>query len=199
MWFVGLSICLSARFPRKGWLHETCIRFWADPNNFFKLPFYLIHVIFSCRAIVLTYQEHLGVTYITLNEDPCPRMLIHNKCPIPLLLKENVKGKQGTFWLHWKPLLCVLISLVVKLKIFLLHVFFPLFCFTETPRTEVYCRALPANCSLHHELYYHFSSFPECKQKEMLPTLLLKNTSDHSTTDWTDPIDINCPGTQVKE
>ena len=46
------------------------------------------------RAIVLTYQEHLGVTYITLNEDPCPRMLIHNKCPIPLLLKENVKGRK---------------------------------------------------------------------------------------------------------
>uniref|UniRef100_A0AAQ5ZM51 Vacuolar protein sorting 13 homolog B n=1 Tax=Amphiprion ocellaris TaxID=80972 RepID=A0AAQ5ZM51_AMPOC len=109
-------------------------------------------------AIVLTYQEHLGVTYITLNEDPCPRMLIHNKCPIPLLLKENVK---------------------------------------ETPRIEVYCRPLPANSSLHHELHHHFSSFPECKQKEMIPTLLLKTTSDHSTTDWTDPIDINCPGTQV--
>ncbi|XP_023127242.2 intermembrane lipid transfer protein VPS13B isoform X3 [Amphiprion ocellaris] len=112
----------------------------------------------SSRAIVLTYQEHLGVTYITLNEDPCPRMLIHNKCPIPLLLKENVK---------------------------------------ETPRIEVYCRPLPANSSLHHELHHHFSSFPECKQKEMIPTLLLKTTSDHSTTDWTDPIDINCPGTQV--
>uniref|UniRef100_A0A8C9XPN5 Vacuolar protein sorting 13 homolog B n=1 Tax=Sander lucioperca TaxID=283035 RepID=A0A8C9XPN5_SANLU len=107
---------------------------------------------------VLTYQEHLGVTYITLNEDPCPRMLIHNKCPIPLLLKETVK---------------------------------------ETPKTEVYCRPLPPNCSLHHELYHHFSSFPECRQKEMLPTLLLKTTSDHGSTDWTDPIDINCPGTQV--
>ncbi|XP_069393276.1 intermembrane lipid transfer protein VPS13B isoform X3 [Paralichthys olivaceus] len=112
----------------------------------------------SSRAIVLTYQEHLGVTYITLNEDPCPRMLIHNKCPIPLLLKETVK---------------------------------------ETPKTEVYCRPLPANCSLHHELHHHFSSFPECRQKEMLPTLLLKTTSDHGTTDWTDPIDINCLGTQV--
>uniref|UniRef100_A0A3Q1ES67 Vacuolar protein sorting 13 homolog B n=1 Tax=Acanthochromis polyacanthus TaxID=80966 RepID=A0A3Q1ES67_9TELE len=109
-------------------------------------------------AIVLTYQEHLGVTYITLNEDPCPRMLVNNKCPIPLLLRENVK---------------------------------------ETPRIEVYCRPLPANSSLHHELHHHFSSFPECKQKEMLPTLQLKTTSDHSTTDWTDPIDINCPGTQV--
>ncbi|KAM7420184.1 hypothetical protein PAMA_014745 [Pampus argenteus] len=112
----------------------------------------------SSRAIVLTYQEHLGVTYITLNEDPCPRMLIHNKCPIPLLLKENVQ---------------------------------------ETPRTEVHCRPLPANCSLHHELYHHFSSFPDCRQREVLPTLLLKTTSDHSTTDWTDRIDINCPGTQV--
>ncbi|XP_039974155.1 vacuolar protein sorting-associated protein 13B-like isoform X2 [Xiphias gladius] len=112
----------------------------------------------SSRAIVLTYQEHLGVTYITLNEDPCPRMLIHNKCPIPLLLKENVK---------------------------------------ETPKTEVYCRPLPANCSLHHELYHHFSSFPECRQKEVLPALLLKTTSGHSTTDWTDPVDINCLGTQV--
>uniref|UniRef100_A0A7N6B3G8 Vacuolar protein sorting 13 homolog B n=1 Tax=Anabas testudineus TaxID=64144 RepID=A0A7N6B3G8_ANATE len=112
----------------------------------------------SSRAIVLTYQEHLGVTYITLNEDPCPRMLIHNKCPIPLLLKEDVK---------------------------------------ETPRTEVYCRSLPANCSVHHELYHHFSSFPECRQKDTLPALLLKSTSDHSPPDWTDPIDINCPGTQV--
>lgn len=48
-----------------------------------------------CRCIVLTYQEHLGVTYIILNEDPSPRMLIHNKCPIPLLLKETVKGMNG--------------------------------------------------------------------------------------------------------
>lgn len=48
-----------------------------------------------CRSIVLTYQEHLGVTYIILNEDPCPRMVIHNKCPIPLMLKETVKGRKG--------------------------------------------------------------------------------------------------------
>uniref|UniRef100_A0A8C2X0N4 Vacuolar protein sorting 13 homolog B n=1 Tax=Cyclopterus lumpus TaxID=8103 RepID=A0A8C2X0N4_CYCLU len=110
------------------------------------------------RSIVLTYQEHLGVTYIILNEDPCPRMLIHNKCPIPILLKETVK---------------------------------------ETPRTEVHCRPLPANCSLHHELYHHFSSFPECRQKETLPALLLKTPSDHGSTAWTDPIDVNSPGTQV--
>ncbi|XP_058503196.1 intermembrane lipid transfer protein VPS13B-like isoform X1 [Solea solea] len=112
----------------------------------------------SSRPLVLTYHEHLGVTYITLNEDPCPRLLIHNKCPIPLLLKETVK---------------------------------------ETPRTEVFCRPLPANCSLHHELYHHLSSFPECNQREMLPSLLLKTTTSHNTTDWTDPIDINCLGTQV--
>ncbi|XP_056141722.1 intermembrane lipid transfer protein VPS13B-like [Lampris incognitus] len=112
----------------------------------------------SSRALVLTYQEHLGVTYITLNEDPCPRMLIHNSCPIPLLLRENVK---------------------------------------ETPRTEVYCCPLPPYCSLHHELYQHYSGFPECRQKESLPSLLLKTTLDHTSTDWTDPIDINSPGTQV--
>uniref|UniRef100_A0AAV2MBD8 VPS13-like middle region domain-containing protein n=1 Tax=Knipowitschia caucasica TaxID=637954 RepID=A0AAV2MBD8_KNICA len=112
----------------------------------------------SSRALVMTYQEHLGVTYITLNEDPCPRMVIHNKCPIPMLLKELCK---------------------------------------ETPRAELYCVPLPANTSLHHELYHHFSSFPECRQKDALPTLQLKTTSDHCTPDWTDPIDINSPGTQV--
>ncbi|XP_077430988.1 intermembrane lipid transfer protein VPS13B isoform X2 [Vanacampus margaritifer] len=110
------------------------------------------------RAIVLTYQEHLGVTYITLNEDPCPPMLVHNKCPIQLLLKENVK---------------------------------------ESPRTEVFCCPLPAKSSVHHELYHHFSNFPDCRQREALPTLLLKSTADVGSTDWTNPIDINCPGTQV--
>ncbi|XP_061632294.1 intermembrane lipid transfer protein VPS13B-like isoform X2 [Phyllopteryx taeniolatus] len=112
----------------------------------------------SSRAIVLTYQEHLGVTYITLNEDPCPPMLVHNKCPFQLVLKENV---------------------------------------TETPRTEVYCCPLAANSSVHHELYYHFSSFPDCRQREALPTLLLKTAANVGSTDWTDPIDINSPGTQV--
>lgn len=43
----------------------------------------------------MTYHEHLGVTYITLNEDPCPRLLIHNKCPISLLLKETLKGRRS--------------------------------------------------------------------------------------------------------
>lgn len=164
---------------------------------------YLFMALFSCismylyfRAIVLTYQEHLGVTYITLNEDPCPRMLIHNKCPIPLLLKENVKGRKrrtdGTWLLssHLAPFSLTNFWGGLQLSI--------IWSFTETPRTEVHCRPLPANCSLHHELYHHYSSFPDCRQREVLPTLLLKTTSDHSTTDWTDSIDINCPGTQVK-
>lgn len=59
---------------------------------------YLVMFLFVLyRAIVMTYQEHLGVTYITLNEDSCPRMLIHNKCPVPLLFKENVKGSKDYF------------------------------------------------------------------------------------------------------
>ncbi|XP_066547149.1 intermembrane lipid transfer protein VPS13B isoform X2 [Amia ocellicauda] len=111
------------------------------------------------RSVVLTYQEHLGITYITLNEDSCPRMIIHNKCSIPFLMKENVK---------------------------------------ETPRTEVCCRPLPAESSLHHELYYHFSSFPDCRQREALPTILLKAAQEgQPVEEWSDAIDINSPGTQV--
>ncbi|XP_036393864.1 vacuolar protein sorting-associated protein 13B-like isoform X1 [Megalops cyprinoides] len=117
------------------------------------------HTGLLTRPLVLTYQEHMGVTYVTLNEDPCPRMLIHNKCPIPLLLKENHR---------------------------------------DTPRTQVYCRPVPATSSLHHELYHHFSSFPDCRQREALPTLLLRATPPvQCSEEWTDPIDINCPGTQV--
>uniref|UniRef100_H3D702 Vacuolar protein sorting 13 homolog B n=1 Tax=Tetraodon nigroviridis TaxID=99883 RepID=H3D702_TETNG len=112
----------------------------------------------SSRCIVLTHQEHLGVTYVFLNVDPSPRMLIQNQCPISLLLKETVK---------------------------------------ETPRTEVYCRLLEAKCSVHHELYHHFSSFPECRQKDVLPSLQLRRTTGQESYDWADPIDVNCPGPQV--
>lgn len=68
----------------------------------------------------------------------------------------------------------------------------------ETPRTEVHCRPVPASSSLHHELYHHFSTFPECRQRDVLPSLLLKSDSDSSSHDWTDPVDINCFGTQVR-
>lgn len=58
---------------------------------------------------------------------------------------------------------------------------------------------MPATSSLHHELYHHFSTFPECRQRDVLPSLLLKKTdSESNTSDWTDPVDINCFGTQVR-
>lgn len=81
---VGVGALISVRFKGSGCLLSVlCI-------------YGLVCFYFVCyRALVLTYQEHLGVTYITLNEDPCPRMLLHNKCPIPLLFKENCKGRNG--------------------------------------------------------------------------------------------------------
>ncbi|XP_015213385.2 intermembrane lipid transfer protein VPS13B isoform X1 [Lepisosteus oculatus] len=111
------------------------------------------------RAVVLTYQELLGVTYITLSEDPCPRMIIHNKCPIQFVMKEHVR---------------------------------------DAPRTEVYSRPLPAESSLHHELYHHFSSFPDCRHRETLPAIFLKAVPEgQHAEEWSDAIDINSPGTQV--
>lgn len=55
----------------------------------------LLSLVFMCicfRALVMTYLEHLGINYIAVSEDPCPRMLIHNRCPRALLLKENLRG-----------------------------------------------------------------------------------------------------------
>ncbi|XP_042565146.1 LOW QUALITY PROTEIN: vacuolar protein sorting-associated protein 13B [Clupea harengus] len=117
----------------------------------------------NSRPLVVTYQEHIGITYITVSEDPCPRMLLHNKCPIAMLLRENVR---------------------------------------ETPRAEVFCRPLPPLSSLHHELYHQASNFPDCRPRDSLPTLLLRATPDPEASplpqpDWTEPIDINSPGTQV--
>lgn len=145
-------------------------------------------MIAFCRCILMTYQEHLGVTYIFLDEDRSPRMLIHNKCPVPLLLKETVKGLasgQDREWFLWRVLPVVTTANCIS-------------SLAETPRTEVHCRPVPANSSLHHELYHHFSTFPECRQRDVLPTLLLKTASDNSSHDWTDPVDINCFGTQVR-
>ncbi|XP_051575064.1 intermembrane lipid transfer protein VPS13B-like isoform X3 [Myxocyprinus asiaticus] len=128
---------------------------------------------FNTRALVVTCQDHSGIMYVTVSEDLCPRMLIHNRCPMNLLLKENIR---------------------------------------ECVRSEVFCRLLPSLSSVHHELYYHISNFPECKQKETLPTLLLRAVPDTPTSptdtptdlmttptalSWTDAIDINSPGTQV--
>ncbi|PIO09067.1 hypothetical protein AB205_0024700, partial [Aquarana catesbeiana] len=110
------------------------------------------------KAVVLTYQEHLGVTYLTLTEDPSPRVIIRNRCTVALLLKENIK---------------------------------------ETPKFDVYCRKIPAECSVHHEMYHQVSSFPDCKTKDCLPGVFLKVLScDDTTTEWSDLIDINNQGTQ---
>ncbi|KAG8441800.1 hypothetical protein GDO86_010832 [Hymenochirus boettgeri] len=111
------------------------------------------------KAIVLTYQEHLGVTYLTLTEDPSPRIIIRNRCTVALLLKENIK---------------------------------------DTPKFEVYYRKIPAECSLHHELYHQVSNFPDCKTKDLLPGIYLKVPPPGETvTEWSDLIDINNQGTQV--
>ncbi|XP_021242343.1 vacuolar protein sorting-associated protein 13B isoform X6 [Numida meleagris] len=114
---------------------------------------------FYTRAITLTYQEHLGVTYLTLTEDPSPRIIIHNRCSISLLVKENFK---------------------------------------DTPKFEVYCRKIPAECSIHHELYHQVSSYPDCKTRDLLPSILLKvMSSDELVNEWSDFVDINNQGTQV--
>ncbi|KAM9308647.1 intermembrane lipid transfer protein VPS13B [Gastrophryne carolinensis] len=111
------------------------------------------------KAMVLTYQEHFGVTYLTLTEDPSPRIIIRNRCTVALLLRENIK---------------------------------------DTPKFEVYCRKIPAECSVHHEMYHQVSSFPDCKSKDSLPGISLKVVSCEDTAaEWSDLIDINCHGTQV--
>uniref|UniRef100_A0A8C3BAQ6 Vacuolar protein sorting 13 homolog B n=1 Tax=Cairina moschata TaxID=8855 RepID=A0A8C3BAQ6_CAIMO len=110
-------------------------------------------------AITLTYQEHLGVTYLTLTEDPSPRIIIHNRCSISLLVQENFK---------------------------------------DTPKFEVYCRKIPAECSVHHELYHQVSSYPDCKTRDLLPSILLKvMSSDKLVNEWSDVVDINNQGTQI--
>lgn len=114
---------------------------------------------FCTRAIALTYQEHLGVTYLTFSEDPSPRIIFHNRCPVTIMIKENIK---------------------------------------DIPKFEVYCRKVPSECSVHHELYHQISSYPDCKTRDLLPSLLLRvELQDEMTTEWSDAIDINNQGTQV--
>ncbi|XP_004370795.1 intermembrane lipid transfer protein VPS13B isoform X3 [Trichechus manatus latirostris] len=114
---------------------------------------------FCTRAIALTYQEHFGVTYLTLSEDPSPRIIFHNRCPVTMLVKENIK---------------------------------------DIPKFEVYCRKIPSECSIHHELYHQISSYPDCKTKDLLPSLLLRvELLEEVATEWSDAIDINHQGTQV--
>ncbi|XP_066482661.1 intermembrane lipid transfer protein VPS13B isoform X2 [Tiliqua scincoides] len=112
---------------------------------------------FCTRGIALTYQEHLGVTYLTLSEDPSPRIIIHNRCPVSLLVKENIK---------------------------------------DTPKFDIYCKQVPAESSVHHELYHQVSGYPDCKTKDLLPSILLKVISEE-TNEWSDFVDINNQGTQI--
>ncbi|XP_060051757.1 intermembrane lipid transfer protein VPS13B [Erinaceus europaeus] len=114
---------------------------------------------FCTRAIALTYQEHLGITYLTLSEDPSPRIIFHNRCTVTILTKENIK---------------------------------------DIPKFEVYCTKIPPECSIHHELYHQISSYPDCKARDLLPSLLLRvELLDEVTTEWSDAVDINNQGTQV--
>lgn len=114
---------------------------------------------FCTRAIALTYQEHFGVTYLTFSEDPSPRIIFHNRCPVTIVIKENIK---------------------------------------DIPKFEVYCRKVPSECSVHHELYHQISSYPDCKTRDLLPSLLLRvELQEEMTTEWSDAIDINSEGTQV--
>lgn len=76
----------------------------------------------------------------------------------------------------------------------------PFFFFLDIPKFEVYCRRIPSECSIHHELYHQISSYPDCKTKDLLPSLLLKvELLGEITTEWSDAIDINSQGTQVSE
>lgn len=74
------------------------------------------------------------------------------------------------------------------------------FFFLDIPKFEVYCRKVPSECSIHHELYHQISSYPDCKTKDLLPSLLLRvELLGEMTAEWSDAIDINNQGTQVSE
>lgn len=82
------------------------------------------------------------------------------------------------------------------------HVFFCFFVclFLDIPEFEVYCRRIPSECSIHHELYHQISSYPDCKTKDLLPSLFLRAESlEDVTAEWSDAVDINNQGTQVSE
>ncbi|XP_027287303.1 vacuolar protein sorting-associated protein 13B isoform X4 [Cricetulus griseus] len=114
---------------------------------------------FCTRAVALTYQEHFGVTYLTLSEDPSPRVIFHNRCPVAMLVKENMR---------------------------------------EIPKFEVYCKKIPPESSVHHELYHQIMGYPDCKTKDLLPSLLLRiETAGEVVVEWSDAVDINSQGTQA--
>ncbi|XP_059103244.1 intermembrane lipid transfer protein VPS13B isoform X2 [Peromyscus eremicus] len=129
------------------------------PRQSVAVPFGALQNGFCTRAIALTYQEHFGITYLTLSEDPSPRVIFHNRCPVTILIKENIR---------------------------------------DIPKFEVYCKKIPPESSVHHELYHQIISYPDCKTKELLPSLLLRTeVMEEVTAEWSDAVDINSQGTQV--
>ena len=74
------------------------------------------------------------------------------------------------------------------------------FLILDIPKFEIYCRKIPPECSIHHELYHQISSYPDCKTRDLLPSLLLRvELLEEMTAEWSDPIDINNQGTQVSD
>lgn len=81
--------------PLVNWPHlvKTDLSFYlAIQYDPVELVTFILQFLWLWRAVVLTYQEHLGVTYLTLTEDPSPRVIIRNRCTVALLMKENIKG-----------------------------------------------------------------------------------------------------------
>lgn len=51
---------------------------------------------------------------------------------------------------------------------------------------------------MHHELYHQIASYPDCKTRELVPSILLKVvSSEEQANEWSDSVDINNQGTQV--
>lgn len=80
-----------------------------------------------------------------------------------------------------------------------LHIPFPPYI-SDIPRFEFYCKKIPSESSIHHELYHQITSYPDCKTKDLLPSLLLRvELTGKVVAEWSDAIDINSQGTQVSE
>ncbi|XP_067305536.1 intermembrane lipid transfer protein VPS13B [Pseudorasbora parva] len=155
---------------------------------------------FSTRPLVLTCQEHLGITYLTVSEDPCPRMLIHNRCPKSLLLKENVRECV-------RPELMRAVPALSSVHHELLHqaCSFPecrpkealptlqLRIITDTPTSPADTPTSPTDTPT------SLTDTPTSPTNT--PTSLPDTPTHHTDTPtspgWTDPIDISSPGTQV--
>lgn len=76
----------------------------------------------------------------------------------------------------------------------------PLFNISDIPKFEVYCKKIPPESSVHHELYHQTISYPDCKTKDLLPSLLLRaEVTEEGTAEWSDAVDMNSQGTQVSD